>query len=138
MSGREPEKTGARAEETLIEEVVAGLAFNELGLIPAIAQQHDSGEVLMLAWMNAEAVRETLRVGQACYWSRSRGQLWRKGESSGHVQQLVEFRYDCDRDTVLLLVDQTGPACHTNRSNCFFHAVREGSVRIISEPGAQN
>ncbi|MFC4350652.1 phosphoribosyl-AMP cyclohydrolase [Fodinicurvata halophila] len=122
----------------MVAEVVAALAFNEAGLIPAIAQQYDSGEVLMLAWMNAEAVRETLQAGRACYWSRSRGQLWRKGESSGHVQQLVEFRYDCDRDAVLLVVDQTGPACHTERPNCFFHAVRDGSVRIISEPRPQD
>lgn len=138
MSRVETGRVPAAAEEALLAEVVAALAFNEEGLIPAIAQQHDSGEVLMLAWMNADAVRASLREGQACYWSRSRGQLWRKGESSGHVQRLVEFRYDCDRDTVLLLVDQTGPACHTNRPNCFFHAVREGSIKIISEPDGQD
>ncbi|WP_022727639.1 phosphoribosyl-AMP cyclohydrolase [Fodinicurvata sediminis] len=124
----------ARVGEDVIEKVIAVLKFDESGLIPAIAQQHDSGEVLMLAWMNAQAVAETLRRGRACYWSRSRQALWRKGESSGHAQRLVEFRYDCDQDAVLLLVEQTGPACHTNRPNCFFHAVRDGAVQMISEP----
>ena len=116
------------------DKVIAALRFNEAGLVPAIAQQHGSGEVLMLAWMNAEAIRETLASGRVCYWSRSRQSLWRKGESSGHIQRLVEFRYDCDDDAVLLLVEQSGPACHTNRPNCFFHAVREGKVVVISEP----
>lgn len=116
------------------EHIIGRLRFNEQGLIPAIAQAHGSGDVLMLAWMNAEAVRQTLSTGQVCYWSRSRQALWRKGESSGHTQKLVEFRYDCDADTVLLLVDQTGPACHTNRPNCFFYAVRDGIEHIITEP----
>ncbi len=116
------------------DKVIAALRFNEAGLVPAIAQQHGTGAVLMLAWMNAEAIRETLASGRVCYWSRSRQSLWRKGESSGHVQRLVEFRYDCDDDAVLLLVEQSGPACHTNRPNCFFHAVREGKVVVISEP----
>lgn len=124
----------ALAGEDVIEKVIAALKFDEAGLIPAVAQQHDSGEVLMLAWMNAQAVAETLRRGRACYWSRSRQALWRKGESSGHAQRLVEFRYDCDQDAVLLLVEQTGPACHTNRPSCFFHAVRDGAVQMISEP----
>ena len=110
------------------------LKFDALGLIPAIAQQHDTGAVLMLAWMNRDAVIETLSTGRVCYWSRSRRQLWRKGESSGHVQRLVEFRFDCDADAVLVLVDQTGPACHTNRPSCFYRAVREGAVRTIAEP----
>ncbi len=114
--------------------VLSQLKFDAQGLIPAIAQAHDTKEVLMLAWMNADAVRETLETGQVIYWSRSRQALWRKGESSGHTQKLVEFRYDCDADAVLLLVDQTGPACHTNRPNCFFHAVRDGVVEIISKP----
>ena len=91
--------------------------------MPAIAQQHDTGEVLMLAWMNAASVAETLVTGRVCYWSRSRQALWRKGETSGHVQRLVEMRLDCDGDTVLLLVDQTGPACHTGARSCFFTAV---------------
>lgn len=114
--------------------IIGRLKFNEQGLLPAIAQQHDSKDVLMLAWMNADAVRETLETGRVCYWSRSRGSLWRKGESSGHTQKLVEMRYDCDADTLLLLVDQNGAACHTNRPNCFFNAVRDGVVEIISKP----
>ena len=114
--------------------VMGRLKFNEAGLIPAVAQQHDTGEMLMLAWMNADAIRETLATGQACYFSRSRGKLWRKGESSGQVQALKEFRFDCDEDTVLLLVDQTGVACHTGRHNCFFHAVQDGDIRVIAEP----
>ncbi|TDI54320.1 MAG: phosphoribosyl-AMP cyclohydrolase [Alphaproteobacteria bacterium] len=113
--------------------VTAALAFDDNGLVPAIAQQHDTGEVLMLAWMNRDAVAETLRTGRVCYWSRSRRALWRKGEQSGQVQALVEFRYDCDADTVLLLVDQTGVACHTGRRNCFFNAVRDGRVETIAE-----
>ncbi|MEK9671675.1 MAG: phosphoribosyl-AMP cyclohydrolase [Rhodospirillaceae bacterium] len=117
----------------LIEQVIGRLAFNEAGLIPAVAQQHDTGEMLMVAWMNAYAVRETLETGQVCYYSRSRKGLWRKGETSGQTQMLIEFRWDCDEDTVLLLVDQTGVACHTGRHNCFFHAVRDGGIRIIAE-----
>ena len=116
--------------------VVADLSFDANGLVPAIAQSVENGEVLMLAYMNAEAINETLETGQVCYWSRSRQKLWRKGKSSGHVQRLVELRYDCDNDAVLLRVCQSGPACHTNRPNCFFHAVRDGRVVIISEPEA--
>jgi phosphoribosyl-AMP cyclohydrolase len=115
-------------------QVIGALAFNDAGLVPAIAQQHDTGDVLMLAWMNADAVRETLETGRVCYWSRSRNALWRKGETSGHTQRLVEFRYDCDNDTILLQVEQTGPACHTNRLSCFFHAVRDGEIVVISKP----
>ncbi|AUG52647.1 phosphoribosyl-AMP cyclohydrolase [Thalassospira marina] len=110
------------------------LKFNEQGLIPAIAQQHDSGEVLMMAWMNRDAVIETLSTGRVCYFSRSRGKLWRKGESSGQEQHLVDFRYDCDQDTVLVQVDQKGVACHTGRRNCFYLAVRDGAETIIAEP----
>ena len=114
--------------------ILEKISFDANGLVPAIAQQHDTGEVLMMAWMNADAVQETLEARQVCYWSRSRGQLWRKGESSGHVQKLVDFRIDCDGDTLLLLVDQTGVACHTGRHNCFFTSVREnGETEIISE-----
>ncbi|MDY6054416.1 phosphoribosyl-AMP cyclohydrolase [Micrococcus sp.] len=94
-------------------------AFNARGLVPAIAQQHDTGEVLMMAWMNAEAWRLTLESGWATYWSRSRGELWRKGDTSGHRQRVVEVALDCDADTVLLRVDQTGPACHTGTRTCF-------------------
>ena len=121
-------------DDTVIEQVLDRVAFNEAGLVPAIAQQHDTGEVLMLAWMNRDALRETLASGRVCYWSRSRGQLWRKGETSGHVQALVELRYDCDADTLLLLIEQTGPACHTKRRSCFFNAVEPDGIRIISEP----
>ncbi len=109
------------------------IAFDSNGLVPAIAQQHDNGEVLMMAWMNREAVLETLETGRVCYWSRSRQSLWRKGETSGHVQVLKDFRIDCDGDTLLLLVDQTGVACHTGRHNCFFTAIRDQQSQIISE-----
>lgn len=110
------------------------LEFNADGLIPAIAQQHDSGDVLMMAWMNAESLRETLETGRVCYWSRSRQCFWRKGESSGHTQKLVEMRFDCDGDALLLLVDQKGAACHTYRLSCFYRSVREGGVAIIADP----
>jgi phosphoribosyl-AMP cyclohydrolase len=111
----------------------ASLTFDDRGLIPAIAQAEGSGEVLMMAWMNAESLAETLRTGQVTYWSRSRRALWRKGESSGHVQRLVELRVDCDRDCLLLIVSQTGPACHTDRRSCFYTAVRDGAeVEIIA------
>ena len=106
------------------------------GLIPAIAQQHDTGEVLMLAWMNPASIARTLEEGRVVYWSRSRGAFWRKGDSSGHVQRLVEMRIDCDRDCLLLLVDQTGPACHTGRRSCFFTAVRDGAEAEIATPDA--
>jgi len=122
--------------ENIAARVVADLSFDANGLVPAIAQSVENDEVLMLAYMNAEAINETLETGQVCYWSRSRQKLWRKGKSSGHVQRLVELRYDCDNDAVLLRVCQSGPACHTNRPNCFFHAVRDGQVAIISEPEA--
>lgn len=116
------------------QDILPKLTFNSDGLIPAIAQQHDSGEVLMLAWMNEEAIRETLSTGHVCYWSRSRQKLWRKGESSGQVQMLKEMRLDCDGDALLLLVDQTGPACHTGRQSCFFYAVQGDNLSIISAP----
>ena len=112
---------------------IASLRFDAHGLVPAIAQSRD-GEVLMLAWMNAESLAETLATGQVTYWSRSRAALWRKGETSGHVQRLVELRLDCDRDCLLLIVDQTGPACHTNRPSCFFTAVRDGAEVILADP----
>jgi phosphoribosyl-AMP cyclohydrolase len=104
------------------------IRFNSLGLIPAIAQQHTTGEVLMMAWMNAESLAETLRTGQVCYYSRTKARLWRKGESSGQHQRLVELRYDCDGDTLLLLVDQTGVACHTGHRSCFFTAWKDGEA----------
>ncbi len=105
---------------------VGSLLFNEQGLIPAIAQDADSGDVLMMAWMNAAAVERTLSSGKVTYWSRSRGEFWIKGETSGHTQKLVDFRLDCDRDCLLLQVRQSGPACHTNRRSCFYTGVRDG------------
>lgn len=108
------------------------VTFDANGLVPAIAQQHDSGEVLMMAWMNREAVEETLATGRVCYFSRSRSRLWRKGETSGQVQVLVELRVDCDGDTLLALVHQNGVACHTGRHNCFFRAIREGELAEIA------
>ncbi len=108
--------------------------FNADGLIPAIAQQHDSGEVLMMAWMNREALEETLRTGRVCYWSRSRGKLWRKGESSGQQQHLAAAALDCDGDTLLLQVDQTGPACHSGRRSCFYVALEGDEARIATAP----
>ena len=114
-------------------ELLDGLAFDRDGLVPAIAQQHDTGEVLMLAWMNRAAIDETLATGRVCYWSRSRRSLWRKGETSGQVQSLVEFRVDCDSDCLLLLVDQKGVACHTGRRTCFFTAIRDGAAETIAE-----
>lgn len=119
-----------------LEPVLDALPWNSDGLIAAIAQQHRSGEVLMLAWMNRQALSETLATGQVCYWSRSRQQLWRKGESSGHWQQLIEARLDCDGDAVLLIVDQQGPACHTGRPTCFYNAIDGNHVHIITEPVA--
>ena len=114
--------------------ILNAIAFNSDGLVPAIAQQHDTGEVLMMAWMNRDAVAETLATGQACYWSRSRQALWRKGETSGQTQALIEFRIDCDQDTILMLVDQTGVACHTGTRSCFFSAVRNGEIVRTAEP----
>lgn len=114
----------------------ATIAYDERGLVPAIAQDASTGEVLMLAWMNAEAVVQTIATGRVTYWSRSRQSFWIKGESSGHVQRLVELRLDCDRDCLLVLVDQTGPACHTNRRSCFHVAVRDGAEVIMMDPEA--
>jgi phosphoribosyl-AMP cyclohydrolase len=108
--------------------------FDAAGLIPAIAQQHDSGEVLTLAWMNRDALSATLAGGDVTYWSRSRNKLWRKGETSGQTQRLVELRLDCDGDAILLLVDQKGVACHTGRRSCFFRAVRGGELVTIAAP----
>ncbi|MCF6305240.1 MAG: phosphoribosyl-AMP cyclohydrolase [Rhodobacteraceae bacterium] len=108
--------------------------FNSDGLVPAIAQDAVSGEVLMLAWMNAESLAETLKTGQVTYWSRSRQELWRKGETSGNVQLLKDLRIDCDRDCLLMLVEQTGPACHTNRRSCFYTAIQDGEELELMQP----
>jgi phosphoribosyl-AMP cyclohydrolase len=116
------------------------IRFDEHGLVPAIAQQHDSGEILMVAWMNRAAVAETLETGRVCYWSRSRKAMWRKGESSGQVQKLVSMRLDCDGDTLLLQVDQAGVACHTGRRSCFYRAAENGAwvekAPVITSPEA--
>lgn len=114
----------------------ASLKYDEKGLIPAIAQDAESGQVLMMAWMNAESVARTLQTGRVTYWSRSRASFWVKGESSGHVQDLVELRVDCDHDCLLALVRQTGPACHTNRRSCFYTAIRGGDEIEIMAPMA--
>ncbi|WP_207537198.1 phosphoribosyl-AMP cyclohydrolase [Sabulicella rubraurantiaca] len=116
--------------------ILRSVRFNSMGIVPAIAQQHDTGEVLMMAWMNDAALEETLETGRACYFSRSRNKLWRKGESSGQVQRVLDLRIDCDGDTVLLLVDQHGVACHTGRRSCFFLAPRDGVLTEITAPEA--
>ncbi|MDG6774458.1 phosphoribosyl-AMP cyclohydrolase [Thiomicrorhabdus sp. ZW0627] len=110
------------------------IKFDENGLIPAIAQQYDTKEVLMMAWMNLAALEETLKTGRVCYWSRSRQNYWRKGEESGQIQVLKSLAFDCDGDTILLQVDQTGPACHSGRRSCFYTAVEDNHVEILSNP----
>jgi phosphoribosyl-AMP cyclohydrolase len=111
--------TGAPPSTDAVDRVVAGLKFDAAGLVCAVAQQHDTREVLMVAWMDAEAVRRTLTTGRATYFSRSRQQLWVKGDTSGHTQRVVQVRADCDGDALLVLVDQTGAACHTGDRTCF-------------------
>jgi len=115
-----------------IDAALAAAKFDAQGLIPAIAQDADRGDVLMMAWMNEAAIRETLTRGQAVYWSRSRAALWPKGETSGQIQALVDFRIDCDGDTILLIVRQTGVACHTGRRNCFFRRAGETGLDEIA------
>ena len=127
-------EAGSPGQATPLAEVLAAIPFNADGLLPAIAQDADSGEVLMLAWMNREAIERTLAEGYACYYSRSRQAMWRKGETSGHLQALKSLRLDCDGDAILLLVQQTGPACHTNRANCFYLEVEGDQVVITSSP----
>ncbi|MDP9096998.1 MAG: phosphoribosyl-AMP cyclohydrolase [Pseudomonadota bacterium] len=114
--------------------LVDQVRFDAAGLVAAIAQQHDSGEVLMLAWMNREALEETLATGRVCYFSRSRDALWRKGETSGQTQRLIDLRLDCDGDAVLVLVDQLGVACHTGRRSCFYRAERDGALTELTAP----
>ncbi|MEC7760496.1 MAG: phosphoribosyl-AMP cyclohydrolase [Pseudomonadota bacterium] len=110
------------------------LVYDQKGLIPCIAQAAGTGEVLMMAWMNAEAVAKTLETGRVTYWSRSRQSFWIKGETSGHVQKLVELRVDCDRDCLLAVVEQEGPACHTNRRSCFYTAIQDGDEVELMAP----
>ena len=120
--------------EDPIERALAEINFGTDGLVPAIAQQHDTGEVLMLAWMNQDAVRETLATGRVCYYSRSRGKLWRKGEESGHVQHVHEVLVDCDADTILLKVHQVGgAACHEGYPSCFFRRVEADGLKVVGE-----
>lgn len=118
--------------KSVAEDLWKALKFDADGLVAAVAQQYDTGEVLMVAWMNRTAIEETLATGRVCYWSRSRRSMWRKGETSGQSQKLVELRIDCDGDTLLLLVDQTGVACHTGRRSCFYRAVRGGALETVS------
>lgn len=119
-------------QQAAVDKMLAAIQFDAQGLVPAIAQQHGTGEVLMMAWMDRAAVVETMRTGRVCYWSRSRKAPWRKGDTSGHIQELVELRVDCDGDTLLVEVEQTGVACHTGRHNCFFRAVRDGELAEIA------
>lgn len=113
-----------------LQDVLSQLRFNSDGLIPAIAQEHDSGAVLMLAWMDHLAIQQTLDEGDVIYYSRSRQEYWRKGETSGHFQELVSMHFDCDGDTVLLKVRQTGAACHTNRPTCFYLTVSGDVIHV--------
>jgi len=118
--------------QAAIDLMLAAIQFDAQGLVPAIAQQHGSGEVLMMAWMDRNAVIETMHTGRVTYWSRARQARWRKGDTSGHIQELVDLRVDCDGDTLLLEVRQTGVACHTGRHNCFFRAIRDGRLETIA------
>ena len=124
-----------RGDSRPLAEVLDAIPWNADGLVAAIAQRHDDGEVLMLAWMNRRALEETLASGQVCYWSRSRQQLWRKGETSGHRQRLVSAHLDCDGDALLLKVEQQGPACHTGRPSCFYNELDGERLRVaVSRP----
>jgi len=114
--------------------LIDSITFNDAGLVPAIAQDAVSGRVLMMAWMNEEAVHETFNTGFAHYYSRSRKQQWKKGESSGHVQKVVDMYLDCDGDTILLIIEQEGPACHTNRESCFYQQRQNDAWVTIAEP----
>ena len=121
-------------ESVALRDVLDALRFNDAGLIPAIAQRHDTGEVVMFAWMNRATIEETLRTGRVCYFSRSKGRAWRKGEESGNVQTLRDMRIDCDGDVLLLTVEQSGPACHTGRRGCFYLRVDGDRVTITDAP----
>ena len=127
-------ENGALGQTAPLAAALDAMPFNADGLLPAIAQDADSGEVLMLAWMNREAIERTLAEGYACYYSRSRQAMWRKGETSGHLQALKSMRLDCDGDAILLIVEQTGPACHTNRANCFYLEVQGEQLVVTSTP----
>lgn len=120
-----------------LKEVLDGLRYNERGLLTAIAQDADSGQVLMLAWMNRTAIERTLETGYAWYFSRSRQKLWWKGETSGHTQKVVDLRFDCDGDAILMRVQQAGSACHTYRPSCFYLRVDGDQVRILGDAGKE-
>lgn len=127
-----PNAAATTYSKAAIDAMLAAIQFDAQGLVPAIAQQHGTGEVLMMAWMDRDAVAETMRTGRVCYWSRSRKAPWRKGDTSGHIQRLVDLHVDCDGDTLLVEVEQTGVACHTGRHNCFFWAIRGGKLEAIA------
>ena len=129
-------ESAAIGDRVALTAVLDALPYNDQGLVAAIAQDHQSREVLMLAWMDRTAIERTLKEGYACYYSRSRQTYWRKGETSGHVQKVVGMCFDCDGDAILLSVEQTGPACHTNRSNCFYLKVDGAEVVVATEPNA--
>lgn len=116
-------------------QVLDMLPYNDQGLIATVAQDVNTRQVLMMAWMDRTAIERTLAEGYACYYSRSRNTYWRKGETSGHLQKLVELRFDCDGDAILLVVEQTGPACHTNRDSCFYLLVDGDCIRVTEDPG---
>ena len=124
----------SKGTQLALDDALSNLKYNDAGLIPAIAQQHDTGEVLMMAWMNRASIEETLKTGHVCYWSRSRNNYWRKGESSGNQQSLISMQTDCDGDTILLKVDQKGAACHTGRRDCFYNEITADGLSINSDP----
>lgn len=126
----------ADAKEIVMAFDPKSLKFDDNGLIPAIAQDAESKDVLMMAWMNLQAIEKTLETGKVTYWSRSRQSFWVKGETSGHTQELVDFRYDCDSDCILVLINQVGPACHTNRRSCFYTSVKDGQETELMAPMA--
>ncbi|MCZ6853210.1 MAG: phosphoribosyl-AMP cyclohydrolase [Gammaproteobacteria bacterium] len=126
-------ESAAKDHSVALDDVLANLKFDDHGLVAAVAQEARSKEVLMVGWMDRTAIERTLSEGYACYWSRSRQTYWQKGETSGHLQALKELRLDCDGDAILLLVEQTGPACHTNRPSCFYLTVEGNSVRVTTE-----
>ena len=131
----EPLQKGATLD---LEQVLKQVKFNEDGLISAIAQDYQTKDVLMLAWMNIDSLKETLETKQVCYWSRSRQCYWRKGESSGHRQTLISLSFDCDGDCILMQVEQKDAACHTNRKSCFYLEVEQNNVVISSNPSLED
>lgn len=113
-----------------LDKIIATIKFNDQGLVPAIAQDSQTKQVLMMAWMNAESLKETIQTNQMCYFSRSRNSIWRKGETSGQIQTIKEIMIDCDSDAILALVEQTGVACHTGRKSCFYKTIENDNISI--------